>query len=90
MQRVFSVLYGSLLMDFDSEEEAKKGSLSPKLVVELLGVSEWDGKGRAINYPFGFLLVTHTGSTYYVSVATKQVSVSKLVVALLRMTCINE
>ena len=31
-------------------------------------MSEWDGKGRANSYPGGFLLVTHTGSTYYVSV----------------------
>jgi hypothetical protein len=38
----------------------------------VLGVSEWDGKGRATNYPCGFLLVTHTGGTYYVSVASQQ------------------
>lgn len=42
------------------------------MVVEILGVSEWDGKGRANNYPGGFLLVTHTGGTYYVSVSSLQ------------------
>ena len=47
-------------MDFESEEDAKQ-SMCPKTCVELLGVSEWDGKGRANNYPFGFLLMSHTG-----------------------------
>jgi hypothetical protein len=60
-------LWGTLLFDYETEEDYK-ASLSPKLVVEVLGVSEWDGKGRANNYPGGFLLVTHTGGTYYVSV----------------------
>lgn len=61
------MLYGTLLFDYENEEEARS-SLSPRLVVEVLGVSEWDGKGRANNYPGGLLLVTHTGGTYYVSV----------------------
>eukprot|EP01031_Cornospumella_fuschlensis_P043948 gene43948-53732_t len=69
MTRVYCVLYGTLLFDYDSEEDARS-SLSPRLVVEVLGVSEWDGKGRANNYPGGFLIVTHTGGTYYVSVAS--------------------
>jgi phosphatidylinositol 4-kinase B len=60
-----------LLFDYETEEEAK-ASLSPKLVVEILGVSEWDGKGRANSYPGGFLLVTHTGGTYYVSVTSPE------------------
>ncbi len=53
-------------MDFDTEEDAKQ-SMCPKTCVELLGVSEWDGKGRANNYPFGFLLMSHTGSDTYSS-----------------------
>jgi hypothetical protein len=69
MQRVHCVLWVTLLLDFESEEEAR-ALLSPRLCVEVLGVSEWDGKGRATNYAFGFLLVTHTGSTFYVSVPT--------------------
>jgi len=71
MQRVYCLLWGTLLFDYENEEESKS-SLSPKLVVEILGVSEWDGKGRANNYPGGFLLVTHTGGTYYVSVSSIQ------------------
>eukprot|EP01038_Epipyxis_sp_PR26KG_P010184 gene10184-13702_t len=69
MQKVYSVLWGSLMFDFENEEEAKN-SMCPKIVTEILGVSEWDGKGRANHYPFGFLLVTHTGATYYVSVTS--------------------
>lgn len=65
------MLWGTLLFDYENEEDAKS-SLSPKLVVEILGVSEWDGKGRANNYPGGFLLVTHTGGTYYVSVSVPE------------------
>lgn len=65
------MLWGTLLFDYETEEDAKS-SLSPKLIVEILGVSEWDGKGRANNYPGGFLLVTHTGGTYYVSVTSLQ------------------
>lgn len=68
---MYCVLWGTLLLDYENEEEAKS-SLSPKVVVEILGVSEWDGKGRANNYPGGFLLVTHTGGTYYVSVASTE------------------
>lgn len=63
---MYCVLWGTLLFDYESEEDARQ-SLSPKLVVEILGVSEWDGKGRSINYPGGILLVTHTGSQYYIS-----------------------
>lgn len=54
------MLWGTLLLDYDSEEDSKS-SMCPKTVIELLGVSEWDGKGRANNYPCGFLLVSHTG-----------------------------
>ena len=65
------MLWGTLLMDFESEAEAQS-SMTPRGCMEVLGVSEWDGKGRATHYPFGFLLVTHTGGTYYVSVPTQQ------------------
>ena len=59
-----------MLLDFDSEEDAKN-SMTPKLCCEIIGVSQWDGQGRANQYPNGFLLVSHTGITYYVSVTSK-------------------
>ena len=68
---MYSVLWGTLLLDYETEEESKT-SMSPRLCVEVLGVSEWDGHGRANNYMYGFLIVTHTGATYYVSVPTMQ------------------
>lgn len=67
---MYCVLWGTLLLDYDHEEDAKN-SLSPRLVVEIVGVSEWDGRGRANSYPGGFLLVSHTGATYYVSVSSQ-------------------
>ena len=45
-----------MLSDYDNEDDAK-ASLSPKLVVEILGVSEWDGKGRVNSYPGGTVLI---------------------------------
>lgn len=61
LQRVYSVLWGTLLLDYESEEESRT-SLSPKQTSEVLGISEWDGQGRGSNsYPNGLLLVTHTG-----------------------------
>lgn len=66
---MFCVLWGTLLFDYETKEEAKS-SVSPRTVTEILGVSEWDGKGRTNQYPYGFLLVTHTGGTYYSSVPT--------------------
>lgn len=62
IQRVYSVLWGTLLLDFESEEESKT-SLTPRQTSEVLGISEWDGQGRGSNsYPNGLLLVTHTGT----------------------------
>ena len=37
MQRVYCVLWGTLLLDYDSEEEAKI-STSPKLIAEIVGM----------------------------------------------------
>jgi hypothetical protein len=71
LQKVYCVLWGTLLFDYDNEDDARN-NLSPKMVVEILGVSEWDGKGRANNYPGGLLLVTHTGGTYYISCTTTE------------------
>lgn len=34
------------------------------------GVSEWDGADRGQTHRFGFLLVTHTGSTVYLNAAS--------------------
>ena len=58
------------MMDYESEDEAKI-SLSPKTACEVLGISEWDGHGRGNQFPHGLLLVTHTGATYYLCVATR-------------------
>jgi len=60
---VYSVLAGTLILDYDTEEESKS-NLSPKLVCEVLGISEWDGVGRAHQYAFGFIIVTHTGDDF--------------------------
>jgi hypothetical protein len=82
-------LWGTLLLDYDNEDESKT-SLSPRVISEVLGISEWDGQGklpslslssaiwlaeitmipvlgRANHYQNGFLIVTHTGMTYYCS-----------------------
>lgn len=69
MSRVYCVLWGTLLLDYDSEEDSRV-SLSPRVACEILGISEWDGQGRANQYPNGFLLVTHTGGTYYLSASS--------------------
>ena len=51
---MYCVLWGTLLMDYDNEEEAAT-SLSPKCVLEVIGVSIWDGHGLPSYYPNGFL-----------------------------------
>ena len=38
-----------------------------------MGISEWDGQGRATQYVNGFLLVTHKGTTYYLSAPSTEV-----------------
>ena len=75
-QRVYSVLWGTLLLDFDSEEDSKT-SLTPRLTSEVLGISEWDGQGRGSNsYPNGLLLVTHTGKEHSIDAFYLSVSLS--------------
>ena len=59
-------MWGTLFLDYESEEESRI-SLCPKICIEIIGVSEWDGEGRANKYQNGFLVVTHTGGTYYFS-----------------------
>eukprot|EP00605_Chrysophyceae_sp_TOSAG23-4_P000441 GSChrysophyteH1.ASY1.ANO1.499.1 assembled CDS len=71
MSRVYSVLWGTLWLDYENEEAAKN-SLAPILVCEVLGVSEWDGQGRANQYPNSFLMMTHTGMEYYMSTKTEK------------------
>lgn len=60
------------MFDFENEEESKC-SVNPRAAIEILGISEWDGRGRSTSYRNGFLFVTHTGSTYYLSVKTKEI-----------------
>jgi len=71
MTKVYAVLWGTMWLDYENEEAAKS-SLAPMLSSEVLGVSEWDGQGRANQYPNGFLIVTHTGQEYYLSAATPE------------------
>lgn len=63
------MLWGTILLDYDNEEESKT-SLCPRSVSEIVGISEWDGQGRANHYQNGFIIVTHTKSTYYCSAIT--------------------
>ena len=70
MVRVYCVLWGTLLLDYESEEDAVS-CLIPKNASEVLGVSEWDGQGRANQYPNGILIMTHTGGEYYLSTTTE-------------------
>lgn len=71
MQRVFCVLAGSTLWDFDTEEEAALG-LRPRCEIDLIGVSPWDGKARYQNYAFGFLFVSSLGTQYYAVAQSKE------------------
>jgi hypothetical protein len=71
MTNVYAVLWGTMWLDYENEEAAKS-SLAPLLASEVLGVSEWDGQGRANQYPNGFLIVTHTGQEYYLSAANPE------------------
>ena len=52
MSKQFCVLYGTLLLDFESEEDMRV-SMSPRMAVEIIGVSEWDGEGRSSSYKNG-------------------------------------
>lgn len=69
IQKVYSVLWGTLLLDYENEEESKH-SLSPRSISEIVGISEWDGHGRVNHYQNGFIIVSHTKSTYYCSALT--------------------
>ena len=55
-----------MLLDFDSEEDSRNMN-NPKSAVELIGVCDWDGQGRANKYANGFLAVSHTGANYYMA-----------------------
>lgn len=55
-----------MLLDYDNEEEARL-SLTPKLVSEIVGISEWEGQSRTGQSPNGLLLVTLAGGTYYLA-----------------------
>jgi len=70
MKRVYCSLWGTLLLDFDTEADAK-ASLMPKCVLELIGVSKWDGQIGNTKYEHGLLVVSHIGTTYYMSTASQ-------------------
>ena len=58
-------------MDFENEEESRT-AVMPHGAVEVIGVSEWDGRGNGAVYAHGLLVVTHTGTTHYMSAATNE------------------
>jgi hypothetical protein len=72
IQRSFCVLWGTLLFDYESEEDSKQLAI-PKATIEVLGVSEWDGgSGRSGRVNNSFLVVSHTGTKYYMTTSTQQ------------------
>lgn len=71
MQKVFCVLAGTTLWDFDTEEEAGLG-LRPRCEVDIIGVSPWDGKARYQNYAYGFLFLSSQGTTFYAVAQSKE------------------
>jgi hypothetical protein len=70
MQRVFCVLAGTTLWDFDTEEEAALG-LRPRCEVDVIGVSPWDGKLGYQKYSFGFLFLSSLGTTFHAVAQSK-------------------
>jgi hypothetical protein len=68
-QRSYCVLWGTLLFDYENEEDSKSLSI-PKATIEVLGVSEWDGgSGRGNRANNAFLIVSHMGTKYYMTAA---------------------
>merc|ERR1739848_440972 len=68
---MYCVLIGTMLFDFESEEDAA-ASISPKNVIEVLNVGEWDGHGRVNTYQNGFLIVSIGCVTHYVCAPSAQ------------------
>jgi phosphatidylinositol 4-kinase len=71
MQRVYCVLAGTTLWDYDTEDEAALRQ-RPRSEVDVIGVSPWDGKARYQNYVFGFLFLSTQGTTYYAVAHSKE------------------
>ena len=71
MLKTYCVLYGTMLLDYESNEAAET-SMTPRCVAEIIGVSDWDGKGRANKYQNAFLVVTHTGGNYYMCASSTE------------------
>jgi len=71
VQRVFCVLAGTTLWDYDSEDEAALGQ-RPRSEVNVIGVSPWDGRARYQNYAFGFLFLSAQGTTYHAVAQSKE------------------
>ena len=49
LQKLYCVLWGTLLLDYENEEDAKT-TLSPKSSMELIGVSDWNATSQTPNY----------------------------------------
>ncbi len=71
MQRVYCVLAGTTLWDYDSEEEAALGQ-RPRSEVNVIGVSPWDGRARYQSYAFGLLFLSAQGTTYHAVAQSKE------------------
>eukprot|EP00624_Nannochloropsis_granulata_P001637 evm.model.NODE_18033_length_94466_cov_20.978998.25 len=71
VQRVYCVLAGTTLWDYDSEEEAALGQ-RPRSEVNVIGVSPWDGRARYQSYAFGLLFLSAQGTTYHAVAQSKE------------------
>ncbi len=54
------------MLDYENDQDAHH-QLNPRSMIEIIGIAKWDGQGGSPVYPFGFLVVTHTGSIYYLA-----------------------
>ncbi|CAM9289491.1 unnamed protein product [Ectocarpus sp. 4 AP-2014] len=72
MEKRFCVLVGTLVLDFESEDDFSSG-VPPKAEGEVIGVSAWKGKSLQRGaYPEGFVYVTRLGHTNYCAVQSKR------------------
>ncbi|CAN0281319.1 unnamed protein product, partial [Ectocarpus sp. 12 AP-2014] len=72
MEKRFCVLVGTLVLDFESEDDFASGA-PPKAEGEVIGVSAWKGKSLQRGaHPEGFVYVTRLGHTNYCAVPSKR------------------
>jgi len=71
MQKVFCVLAGTTLWDFDTEEESGLG-LRPRCEIDIIGASAWNGKARYQNYAYGFVFISSQSTTFHAVAQSKE------------------